>query len=192
MSKLLKKRLLSLAAVALMMSACTQDVAAPDSSVCNNADNVSVSAVTATRTAMSENANGSLDITWVAGDAIGLSAEDENSIIGTNVKYTANSSNTTTTAFTYTGKGEPIKWGQGDHKFYAYYPYTEEGADYTAVSASVPAVQTQAAAGSTGHMQQYAFMYAPLSTIGVPADKNIALQFRNAFSVLVKYNSQKA
>ena len=27
-------------------------------------------------------------------------------------------------------------------------------------------------------------MYAPLSTIGVPADKNIALQFRNAFSVL--------
>ncbi|MBP3426050.1 MAG: fimbrillin family protein [Rikenellaceae bacterium] len=181
----MKKSLLSLAAVALMMSACTQD--APEfegGNVANYNGNVGVTAVMTpeTRTAMTENAAGSLEITWVAEDAIGLTGEDSSTTLGENVQYTANSSAASTTFSC--AEATPIKWGEGNHTFYAYYPYTSEGSDYTAVPASVPAVQEQSAAGNTDHLQPYSFLYASYETNGIPADGNIDLQFKSAFSVL--------
>ena len=164
----MKKVLLSLAVAAMMMSACTQDVAEPNGDITATLNgNVGVTAAMSesTRTSMTANENGALAVAWVAGDAIGLSANDATATLGTNVKYTANSSATSTTF--NCADATPIKWGEGNHTFYAYYPYTEEGSDYTAVPASVPAVQEQSAAGNTDHLQPYAFLYAPLSAFSV-------------------------
>ena len=116
----MKKILLSLAAVALMMSACTQDVAEPGDYFASADGKVSVTATFSpeTRTAMAANANGGLDITWVEGDAIGLFGEDATSTIGTNAEYTATTAGKTS-GFAYTGDAEAIQWGQGTHTFYA-------------------------------------------------------------------------
>ena len=182
----MKKILLSLASVALMMSACTQDVAEQESNSFVNFDgDVTVTAtMTAdTRTAMSENAAGGLDITWVEGDAIGLSGEDELTWLGANIKYTANQS-AATTGFVCAEPENAIKWGEGTHYFYAYYPYTEGADDYAAVPATVPAVQNQSAAGNTDHLQPYSFLYAACEASKTANGGAIELQFKNAFSVL--------
>ena len=147
----MKKILLSIASVALMMSACTQDVVEQTNGNLGKFDgNVTVTATMAadTRTAMAENAQGGLDITWVVGDEIGLSAEADNAWLGANIKYTANQS-AASTGFVCAEPENVIKWGEGTHNFWAYYPYTEGGDDPIAVPASVPAVQKQSEAGNT-------------------------------------------
>ncbi len=181
----MKKLFLSLAAVALMMSACTQDVATPEGNIAIIGDNVAVTATFSpeTRTAMAPNADGGLDITWVAGDAIGLFGEDANSTIGTNAEYTATTEGKVS-GFAYAGDAESIKWGEGTHTFYAYYPYTETGSNYAAIPASIPAVQTQSAAGNLDHLQPYSFLYASCEASKYANGGNIELQFQNAFSVL--------
>ncbi|MBO5758477.1 MAG: fimbrillin family protein, partial [Rikenellaceae bacterium] len=181
----MKKLFLSLAAVALMMSACTQDVATPEGNIAIIGDDVAVSATFSpeTRTAMAPNADGGLDITWVASDAIGLFGEDANSTIGTNAEYTATTEGKVS-GFAYAGDAESIKWGEGTHTFYAYYPYTETGSNYAAIPASIPAVQTQSAAGNLDHLQPYSFLYASCEASKYANGGNIELQFQNAFSVL--------
>ena len=180
----MKKILLSLAAVALMVSACTQEVVAPNGNNTIVGGNVTITATATpeTRTAMAANANGGLEISWVAGDAIGLFGEDATSTIGTNAKYIATDEGKTS-GFDYAGDKAAITWGQGTHTFYAYYPYTTEGSDYTAVPASIPAVQTQSAAGNLDHLQPYSFLYAAYQT-NQNIYGSIELQFQNAFSIL--------
>ena len=87
----MKKLLLSRASVALMMSACTQDVAESEGNFAPADGKVSVAATfsSETRTAMTENSANGLDITWVAGDAIGLFGQDATATVGDNVEYTA-------------------------------------------------------------------------------------------------------
>ena len=181
----MKKIFLSLATVALMMSACTQSIVTPDGNYATVGGDVIViaTAISETRTAMAANANGGLDITWVAGDAIGLFGEDATSTIGTNAEYTATAAGKTS-GFAYAGDATAITWGQGTHTFYAYYPYTAEGGDYTAVPASIPAVQTQSAAGNLDHLQPYSFLYAACRANENSNGGNIDLQFQNVFSVL--------
>ncbi|MBO5759043.1 MAG: hypothetical protein J6R31_03265 [Rikenellaceae bacterium] len=179
----MKKILLSIASVALMMSACTQDVVEQTNGNLGKFNgNVTVTAtMTAdTRTAMAENAQGGLDITWVEGDEIGLSAEDANGLMVGNIKYIATQS-AATTGFVCAEPENAIKWGEGTHKFYAYYPYHEF--DF-APTIAVPAVQKQSAAGNTDHLQDYAVLYASATTEGIPANGNVNLQFNSVFSVL--------
>ena len=123
----MKKLLLSLASVALMMSACTQDVAESKGNFAPADGKVSVAATfsSETRTAMTENSANGLDITWVAGDAIGLFGQDATATVGDNVEYTAVAAGKYSD-FAYAGSSNAIAWGEGDHTFYAYYPYTAE------------------------------------------------------------------
>ena len=179
----MKKSLLLIATIAMAMAACTKDApetefgapVAPYSDICVNA-----TIDGDTRTSMAPNADGGLDIAWVAGDGIGMFAEDANGAIGNNTKYTAATSEATSKFII--GEGETsIKWGEGEHTFYAYYPYSSEATDFTAVPIEVPAVQTQSEAGNMDHLQPYAFLYAQKS---VNASASVDLKFSNALSVL--------
>ncbi|MBO7168959.1 MAG: fimbrillin family protein, partial [Rikenellaceae bacterium] len=179
----MKKSLLLIATIAMAMAACTKDApetefgapVAPYSDICVNA-----TIDGDTRTSMTPHADGGLDIAWVAGDGIGMFAEDANGAIGNNTKYTAATSEATSKFII--GEGETsIKWGEGEHTFYAYYPYSSEAAEVTAVPIEVPAVQTQSEAGNMDHLQPYAFLYAQKS---VNASASVDLKFSNALSVL--------
>ena len=129
-----------MAAAALVMSACTQDVAEQGGYGAGWTDEVQFAA-TSTRTAMSPNADGGLDVTWVGGeDQVGIFAYDESELAESNLVYTANESGSYTT---FAAEEAVIKWGTGSHDFYAYYPVSENAMHYTAVYTSIPAVQTQ-------------------------------------------------
>ena len=181
----MKKLLLSLASVALMMSACTQDVAESEGNFAPADGKVSVAATfsSETRTAMTENSASGLDITWVAGDAIGLFGQDATATVGDNVEYTAVAAGKYSD-FAYAGSSNAIAWGEGDHTFYAYYPYTAEGSDFAAIPASIPAVQTQSVAGNLDHLQPYSFLYAVCESTQSADGGKINFQFQNVFSVL--------
>ena len=177
----MKKTLLLIASVALTMAACTNDVAEPNYGDFVKPGEVAFTATSVgTRTSMTPNANGGLDIAWVGGeDQIGIFASDETAPISANAAYTAVESGSYTA---FQAEETAIKWGTGVHAFYAYYPYVE-AADLhqSAVPASIPAVQEQAAAGDLAHIEPLAFMYASkeASKGGV-----VDFSFVNAFSVL--------
>ena len=175
----MKKTLLFIASVALM-AACTNDVVEQGNFV--KPGEVAFSASTKTRTSMSPNAAGGLDIAWVGGeDQIGIFANDEGSLVYSNVGYTANESGSYST---FAANTNSIQWGTGAHNFYAYYPYTD-AADLhqSAVPASIPAVQEQAADGDLEHLQPLAFMYSAQEG-AVQSAGGIDFSFVNAFSVL--------
>ena len=156
----MKKTLLLIASVALTMAACTNDVAEPSYGDFVKPGEVAFTATSAgTRTSMTPNANGGLDIAWVGGeDQIGIFASDETAPISANAAYSAVESGSYTA---FQAEETAIQWGTGVHSFYAYYPYTEASdLHQTAVPASIPAVQEQAAAGDLAHLQPLAFMYA--------------------------------
>ena len=180
-NNIMKKTLLLIASVALTMAACTNDVAEPNYGDFVKPGEVAFTATSVgTRTTMTPNADGSLEIAWVGGeDQIGIFANDEASLVYSNAAYTAASSG----AYSAFKAGETaIEWGTGVHNFYAYYPYAEASeVTATAVPASIPAVQTQAAAGDLAHIQPLAFMYASKEAVqGATVD----FAFANAFSVL--------
>lgn len=175
----MKKTLLFIASVALM-AACTNDVVEQGNFV--KPGEVAFSASTKTRTSMSPNAAGGLDIAWVGGeDQIGIFANDEGSLVYSNVGYTANESGSYST---FAANTNSIQWGTGAHNFYAYYPYTDVAdLHQSAVPASIPAVQEQAADGDLEHLQPLAFMYSAQEG-AVQSAGGIDFSFVNAFSVL--------
>lgn len=177
----MKKTLLLIASVALAMAACTNDVAEPSYGDFVKSGEVAFTATSVgTRTSMTPNANGGLDIAWVGGeDQIGIFASDETAPISANAAYSAVESGSYTA---FQAEETAIQWGTGVHSFYAYYPYTEASdLHQTAVPASIPAVQEQAAAGDLAHIEPLAFMYASKE-----ASKGAVVDFSfvNAFSVL--------
>ena len=180
-NNIMKKTLLLIASVALTMAACTNDVAEPNYGDFVKPGEVAFTATSVgTRTTMTPNAEGGLDVAWVGGeDQIGIFANDEASLVSTNAPYTAAESGAYTV---FQAVETAIKWGTGVHNFYAYYPYAEASeVTATAVPASIPAVQTQAAAGDLAHIQPLAFMYASKEAVqGATVD----FAFANAFSVL--------
>ncbi len=169
-----------MAAAALVMSACTQDVAEKDS-YSDFTGEVRVTATSnGTRTAITPNGEGNLDVTWVGGeDQIGIFAYDEGEMAISNAAYTATESGSYS-AFATTG--EAIRWGEGSHDFYAYYPYAQ-AEHYTAVYANVPAVQEQSEVNNLEHIAPIAFMYAA-NTGAVKSAEGVEFAFRNAFSVV--------
>ncbi len=175
----MRKSLLLIATAVLAMTACTQDVPENEGGAIaiTGEVNVSASIDEDTRTSMTTNGD-NLSVSWVAGDGIGMFATDGSGSIGDNVQYTA-ASNEPTSKFTKVT--EAIKWGEGTHNFYAYYPYAD-ASSVTAVPISVPAVQEQSEAGNLDHLQPYAFLYA--GKTGVNTSSSVVLNFKNALSVL--------
>ena len=177
----MKKTLLLIASVALAMAACTNDVAEPNYGDFVKPGEVAFTATSVgTRTTMTPNAEGGLDVAWVGGeDQIGIFANDEASLVSTNAPYTAAESGAYTV---FQAVETAIKWGTGVHNFYAYYPYVAASdLHQTAIPASIPAIQEQAAAGDLAHIQPLAFMYASKEA---SKGGTVDFSFVNAFSVL--------
>ena len=177
----MKKSLFLMAAAALVMSACTQDVAEQDGFGADYTGAVKISATSqVTRTAITAGED-ALEVSWVAGeDQIGIFAYDESELATTNAVYTAAESGSYST---FTTTGEAIQWGEGSHDFYAYYPYTGDAMHQTAVYANVPAVQEQSEAGNLTHIAPLAFMYASQTDV-VKSAAGVDFSFQNAFSVV--------
>ena len=71
-----------------------------------------------------------------------------------------------------------------DYLTYAYYPYSSEaGTDPLAVKFTLPAAQTQAAAGNLDHLSETDFLYASTTAKNNGTDK-VDLSFKHALSVL--------
>ncbi|MBE6208610.1 MAG: fimbrillin family protein [Rikenellaceae bacterium] len=177
----MKKSLFLMAAAALVMSACTQDVAEQDGFGADYTGAVKISATSqVTRTAITAGED-ALEVSWIAGeDQIGIFAYDESELATTNAAYTAAESGSYST---FTTTGDAIQWGEGSHDFYAYYPYTGDAMHQTAVYANVPAVQEQSEAGNLAHIAPLAFMYASQTDV-VKSAAGVDFSFQNAFSVV--------
>jgi len=99
----------------------------------------------------------------------------------TNVEYTASSSGANSA---FTGS---MKWGAGEHSFYAYYPYSVGTPAYDVVPISLAATQTQNGS-SSNHIGALDFMVAnPMTGVTPGTEGNpttVNLRYNHVFSLL--------
>lgn len=129
-------------------------------------------------------AESGLKLSWAASDNIGVYVTAEEESYASNVAYKADEASAKSG---FTAVGEKAEWKDEVlmHSFYAYYPYAQEaGTKYSEVAVTLPALQTQSAAGSTQHLAALDFMYAAKEKTTRPEDGSVELAFKHAFSVL--------
>ncbi len=131
---------------------------------------------------------------WIASsDQVGIYSDLARTAAGglgsliANAVFTADAS---TASSTFTGT---MYWGTGtatEHKFYAYYPYSDSaGSDATAVPVSLAAAQIQSAANNNAHIGALDFMVATPATVTSPANTNavgsiVNLRYNHLFTIL--------
>jgi hypothetical protein len=104
-----------------------------------------------TKTVYDEASDGTMSVTWKAGDKIGVYCTINGSYTATNLEYTADESSGTTT-FSPVGNG--LTWSDetSTHNFFAYYPYDASAG--SSKSWSIPSVQTQSEADNNEHLAE--------------------------------------
>ena len=191
------KRFTLMVCLAAALTACKKDAPTdkPDNTdpqPCNLTVIGSTSADGATKTQHHESGT-HLSLSWNANDdRIGLYILAEDAPHAANIQYKADKSEAKTT---FSAVETAAYWKDRfvQHDFYAYYPYDgEAGQSHSRIAVSVPAEQTQSAAGDMGHLSELDLLYAKKENISASADGSIELQFVHMFSVLeLTLNSDK-
>ncbi len=181
------------AAAAVMLSACSKD----DAGVLSEPQpdyGVRITAVSPlTRTAFTDNGEQGVSVRWNQADAIGVFVKVNGQTTDANIGYSASES-AASTGFVPMEKNTVAKWTDetSAHDFYAYYPYSKEQAEPTAIPVSVPAVQQQLSAGSLANLNKIDVLYAAVKGAVMPENKAVDFSFRHPLSILsVTLNSDK-
>lgn len=147
----------------------------------------SIDAVDGARTSY-DRTDEAIKIAWVKNDNIGIFSQVGGSVIDANYNYKAKSAGATTD-FLNVNTLNVVEWSDetSAHNFYAYYPYSQEGADLYAVPVSVPAEMVYNDTDPLAFLSEGDFMYAAAlnqTKTAVGEGNQMPLAFKHLFSVL--------
>lgn len=137
-----------------------------------------------------EDSENTIQVTWTAGDRIGVHTEVNGQITAANYGYRAGSAGTTT-LFSYLSEQQVVDWQDetSPHDFYAYYPWNESAAEAGphAQPVTLAAEQQLNSSDPLAHLAALDFMYG--SATGqtrqeVGAFNPVPIHFKHLFSIL--------
>ena len=130
---------------------------------------------------------GALCLSWEEGDKVGISATAGEKLLGANYAYAVTECRNggQSALLSSVSNLYQYRWEEGQHTFYAYYPYDgSQGAGvHYLTPVSLPAEQHQRAANDYAHLKELWTMKAePFSVEG--KQQTVDLQFRGVYSIV--------
>jgi hypothetical protein len=175
------KRFIFIAAALSVVAACseTEEAEQPASSE-NTIQIVGKIGDPSTKTVYDESSDGTMGVTWSAGDEIGVYCIVGGKYTATNLEYQADESSSTTT---FSAVGNSLTWSDetSAHYFFAYYPYDATAG--ASKSWSIPSVQTQSEADNNDHLAENDLLACGAFSATYTEDP-LAFSFSHLFSFL--------